>query len=119
LIKSREIKQNVQIACSDTPVAYHQIVREIAMQGVRAAQIIIQEPEKARVTMKYMDAVVHCNGYFSTLAKYHNEPILIDHFMFGDEFNRIQFNTVKRARAFAKYNMAFSGRRHVQAVTSM
>ena len=95
--------------CEKERKPYHQIVREIAMQGARAAQIIIQEPEKARETMKYMDAAVDCNGYFSVTAKYRNKPLLIDGFIFGNEFNEIQFNTTMRARAYAKYNMALSG----------
>jgi hypothetical protein len=95
--------------CEETPVPYHQIVREIAMQFGRAAQIVIQEPEKARKTMKYMDAAVDCNGYFRVWAKYNNEPILVDHYIFGDEFKDVQFNTAKRVRAFAEYNQALSG----------
>jgi len=59
--------------------------------------------------MKYMDAAVDCNGYFSVTAKYRNKPLLIDGFIFGNEFNEIQFNTTMRARAYAKYNMALSG----------
>ena len=51
----------VKRTCADKAVKYHQIVREIAMQGARAAQIIIQEPEKARETRKYIRAAVLCN----------------------------------------------------------
>ncbi len=96
--------------CEDKPVEYHQIVREIAMQGARTAQIIIQEPEKAKETVKYMHAAYNCNLYFKRTASRHNEPILIDHtILINKEFNAIQFNTVQRARAYAKYNFALSG----------
>ncbi len=95
--------------CEEKEVPYHQIVREIAMQGARAAQIIIQEPEKARETMKYMEAAVDCNIYFESYAGYENEPKLVDGFIFGDEFNEVQFNTTERVRAYAKYNMTLSG----------
>ena len=95
--------------CGDTPVPYHQIVREIAMQFGRAAQIIIQEPEKARETMKYMDAAVDCNGYFRVLAKGYGEPILVDHYIFNDDYKDVQFNTSQRVRAFAEHNHALSG----------
>jgi len=109
MLSGKEVKQKVNLTCSETPVAYHPIVRKIAMQYGRAAQIVIQEPEKALETMKYMDAAVDCNGYFSVSARHRNEPLLIEGFMFGDEFNTIQFNTAKRASAYAKYNMQLSG----------
>ncbi len=95
--------------CAKTPTPYHRIVREIAMQGAKAAQIIIQEPEKARETRKYFADAYLCASYFRTGADSHNEPILIDHYLFGDEFKAKQFNTVKRVRAFGKYNAALSG----------
>ena len=95
--------------CSDTPVPYHQIVREIAMQFARAAQIVIQVPEKARQTMKYMSDAVDCNVYFEDSAKDYGEPILVDHLIFNDEFNNIQFNTARRVKAYAEYNMVLGG----------
>ncbi len=97
--------------CEDKPVEYHQIVREIAMQGARAAQIIIQNPEKARETVEYVHAAMNCNFYFKYAAERHNEPLLIDHVVFTrKDFKSIQFNTVLRSRAFAKYNSSLSGR---------
>ena len=101
--------------CEEKEVPYHQIVREIAMQGARAAQIIIQEPEKARETMKYMDAAVDCASYFQMWAEFRNEPLLFDtkteqdYSIIGNEFDNIQFNTSTRVRAYAKYNTALSG----------
>lgn len=101
--------------CEDEAIPYHQIVREIAMQGARAAQIIIQEPERARETTKLMSAVIHCNTYFEKYANKFGEPILFDSSMEGDyaivgkRFEIIQFNTVIRARAYAKYNFTLSG----------
>ena len=95
--------------CEKERKPYHQIVREIAMQGARAAQIIIQEPEKARETMKYMDAAVNCASYFQMWANFRNEPILVDHYIFGNEFKEIQLNTVMRAKAFGRYNRVLGG----------
>ncbi len=95
--------------CEDKAVPYHQIVREIAMQGARAAQIVIQEPERARETVKFIHAAIDCNAYFKNLAKYNNEPILVDKMIIDDDFNAIQFNTTQRARAYGKYNFALSG----------
>ncbi len=99
----------VKRTCEDKAVPYHQIVREIAMQGARAAQIIIQEPEKARETVKYMHAALACNSYFQTWAKYNDEPLLINHYIMNKEFDAIQFNTAHRAKAYAKYNFSLSG----------
>jgi hypothetical protein len=101
--------------CEEKEVPYHQIVREIAMQGARAAQIIIQEPEKARETMKYLNAAADCASYFQLWAEFRNEPLLFDtkiekdYSIVGQEFDNIQFNTTMRTRAYAKYNMALSG----------
>ncbi len=95
--------------CEDKAVPYHQIVREIAMQGARAAQIIIQEPEKARETTHLMDAAQECNFYFQYDAKDNNESISLNNTVIGKKFDAIQFNTVQRARAYGKYNFALSG----------
>ena len=86
-----------------------EIDRAVAMQYARATQIIIQEPERGRETMHYFDAAVDCSTYFDSRAKYSDEPILIDHYIFGKEFKNIQFNTIKRVRAFGLYNSALSG----------
>ncbi len=105
-----KVIQAYEKVCEDEAIAYHQIVREIAMQGARTAQIIIQEPKRARETTKLMDAAQGCNTYFSNRAKSYNEPILLDHtILIDDEFNNIQFNTVQRARAYGRYNFALSG----------
>jgi hypothetical protein len=95
--------------CEDTPVPYHQIVREIAMQFGRAAQIVIQDPDRALETMQYMDNAVNCAAYFQYFARYRHEPILLEHYIFDTKFKTIEFNTVMRTRAFAEYNHALSG----------
>jgi len=109
LLQGRELSTNFKTTCSDSPVAYHPIIREIAMQFGRAAQIVIQEPENAASNVKYMHAAVDCNSYFEYFANYRNDPLLIDHTVFNEEFKSIQFNNVRRVRAFAEYNMALSG----------
>jgi hypothetical protein len=107
-----KVVQAYEEVCEDQPVKYHKIVSEIAMQGARAAQIIIQEPEKARDTRKYVSAAIQCEVYFSVYASDYNEtnfvPTSLDIFTSPD-FKSKQFNTVQRARAYAKYNMALSG----------
>jgi len=99
----------VKETCEDRTVPYHQIVREIAMQGARAAQIIIQEPEKARETTHLMDSAQDCNIYFELKAGDYNESISLEEMVIGKEFDNVQFNTVERVRAYAKYNFALSG----------
>mgnify|MGYP000480383795 FL=1 len=83
----------------------HKIVTEIGLQGARAAQIIIQEPEKARETMVYFDRAVDCEMYFELVSdtKFVDTPII------GKEFDEIQFNTALRARAYGLYNATLSG----------
>jgi hypothetical protein len=87
----------------------HPIVTLIGLQGAKAAQIIIQEPEKGRETREIFAKAYNCSFYFQFRAEFNGEPILIDHYIFGDEFKNKQFNTSQRARAFALYNAALSG----------
>jgi hypothetical protein len=83
------------------------------MQGARAAQIIIQEPEKARETTKYFDAAIDCDIYFSEIEHNYNEkkyPIVVNNlFKEAEGLIDIFFNTVMRARAYAKHNYYLSG----------
>ena len=88
---------------------HHKIVTAIGLQGAKAAQVIIQEPENARQTREVFAQAYHCSFYFEFYAGINNEPLLVDHPMFGNEFENIQFNTTKRARAYGRYNAALSG----------
>lgn len=83
----------------------HKIVTEVGLQGARAAQIIIQEPEKALETDVLFTKAVDCSLYF----QYDVNVPLINKFMWGDTFNKVQFNTAKRARAYDQYNATLSG----------
>jgi len=95
--------------CEENPVPYHPVVRAVAMQGARAVQIIIKEPEKARETKKFMDDAQFCSFYLSDLSKKTgNDNINLEN-IYSKEFKKIQFNTIKRARAFGKYNYYLSG----------
>ncbi len=98
--------------CEDHAVPYHPIVREIAMQAARAAQIIIQEPEKARETTKYVSAAINCEVYFGDGARFNNEPLLIPNqqeIFTSKDFKNIQFNTTRRVRAYGEHNYYLSG----------
>ena len=103
------IKGVIETTCEDKAIPYHPIVRAIAMQGARAAQIIIQEPEKARETMHLMDAAQECGFYFGVEAYSESEAVYMGEDFFGKAFDAIQFNTVMRARAYGRYNFALSG----------
>ncbi len=90
------------------PIPYHPVVRAVAMQGARAAQIIIQEPEKAKEM-----GIIFESAYFCSFAlRDHKDKSgreLYKDYIFGKEFKKIQFNTAQRAKAFAKYNYYLSG----------
>ncbi len=90
------------------PIPYHPVVREVAMQGARAAQIIIQEPEKAQETLPVWNAALFCSFALRDF-KDSQQRKLYTKYIFGDDFKKIQFNTVQRARAFGRFNFYLSG----------
>ena len=107
-LPSGQVIQFGKEVCEDNPVPYHPVVRAVAMQGARAAQIIIQEPEKARETTKIMDDALFCSFALRDFKDnlnyylYKSTPI-------NKSFEAIYFNTLQRARAYAKYNFNLSG----------
>ncbi|MDR1284894.1 MAG: hypothetical protein LBJ88_01690 [Campylobacteraceae bacterium] len=110
-----KIVRGFKDVCEDTVKPYHQIVREITMQYAKAYQIVIQKPEKAKKTIKYMDNALLCELYFLTDAKYLNEPTFRDknnNIYKYKELEDIQLNTVQRARAFRKYIFYLKGGRY-------
>ncbi|MDR2100260.1 MAG: hypothetical protein LBP40_05485 [Campylobacteraceae bacterium] len=89
---------------------HHRIVTEIGFQTARAAQIVIQDPSRAKETYPIEDAAQFCNSYFTRYASLFNEPILIDHTIItSTAFKTIQFNTEQRIRAYLAYDKALSG----------
>jgi hypothetical protein len=100
--------------CAKHPVPYHPVVRAVAMQGARAAQIIIQHPEKARETTKIFDDAIDCEIAIKHLKKrvYQNReyPAITQiSLKEGNGLISKLFNTAQRARAYAKYNHYLSG----------
>jgi len=91
--------------CEEHPIPYHPIVRAVAMQGARAAQIIIQEPERAKETREIFAKAYLC----SSVIEDFKDIKIVDKDILGKEFDKVQFNTTKRARAYAKYNYYLSG----------
>ncbi len=87
----------------------HPIVRQIALQAGRAAQMIIEEPKNAREKRIYLKSALDCNFYFKFYADIYDEPLLIDHIVFDKEFEIIQFNTPERVEAYLSYDAHLSG----------
>jgi len=107
-LPSGQVVQSAKEVCEETPVPYHPVVRAVAMQGARAAQIIIQEPEKARETREIFAKAYLCSMVVDDM-KDANGRKMYKEYMFGDKFKKIQFNTIQRARAFGEYNFNLSG----------
>lgn len=61
IIDGESIPNAIQV-CEENPIPYHPIVRAVAMQGARAAQIIIQEPEKAKETREIFAKAYLCSA---------------------------------------------------------
>ena len=108
VIDGETIPSAVQV-CEENPVPYHPVVRAVAMQGAKAAQIIIQEPEKARETTVYEDNAQDCEFYLDRISKENNDSSIGAQNFQIEEFNKVQYNTIQRARAYAKYNFYLSG----------
>ena len=107
-LPSGQVIQFGKEVCEDTPVPYHPVVRAVAMQGARAAQIIIQEPEKARETREVFAKAYLCSTVVNDMKDINGRKMYKE-YMFGDEFKKIQFNTIQRVRAFGEYNFNLSG----------
>jgi len=103
------IMPTVKKVCAKHPIPYHPVVRAVAMQGARAAQIIIQHPEKARETTKIFDDAQNCSWYLFDLSKKKNDSSIGVEDILIHEFDNMQYNTTLRARAYAKYNYYLSG----------
>jgi hypothetical protein len=109
-LSNENVVHGFKDVCEDKRVPYHQIVREVAMQYAKGAQVIIQEPEKARETRKYFKNAQYCEWYFKYDAKYNNETLVVpDKVDFYDELDNIQFNTIARAKAYSEYNFYLGG----------
>ncbi len=111
-LPSGQVIQFGKEVCEDNPVPYHPVVRAVAMQGARAAQIIIQEPEKARETREIFAKAYLCDSYIVQNKKITinaKEYKVLEKGVMRKEFDGIQFNTIQRARAYGKYNFNLSG----------
>jgi len=94
--------------CEETPVPYHPVVRASVMEIARQAQIIIQEPEKAKLTNVDFAKAYLCGSIVSDI-KDENNRRLSKKRLSDKDFDKIQFNTIKRVRAYGEYNFNLSG----------
>jgi hypothetical protein len=111
VIRGKTIPSAIEV-CEDNPVPYHPAVRAVAMQGARAAQIIIQEPEKARETREIFAKAYLCDSYITrkvTRKRNGKSEKVLNDVALGDDFDNIMFNTIERMRAYGNYNFQLSG----------
>jgi len=89
------------------------IEHAVFMQSARAYQIVIQEPEKALETMKYLDDVSDCESYWRMSkedAESEGEIFWLEEYKnYDKDMNPVQFNTADRFLAYKKYNQTLSG----------
>ncbi len=98
---------NAKEVCSK-PIPYHPVVREAVMEIAKQAQIIIQKPEDAVITDVNFTKAYGCALVIIDL-KDENGRKLSKSILLDKKFKAIQFNTVQRARAYAKFNYYLSG----------
>jgi len=86
------------------------IERGIFMQNARAYNIVIKDPSKALDTMKYNREAFGCEAYWKYHSTDNNENFSLDRYRsLSKEINQVQFNTIKRHIAYARYNGKLSG----------
>lgn len=87
----------------------HKIVTEIALQTARAFQFTLAHPMKVEEDRKKINASQNCNFYFEDFANLFGDPILIDHDILNEEFEKIQLNTPERVKVYLAYDAQLSG----------
>jgi len=89
----------------------HPIYVDIAMQAARGFKLVLETPERAKEIYFYATAYLDCKSYYSTYAKYFNEPILIKDDSGVEEYfrNKIYFNTLERKASYNQYDNVLSG----------
>jgi len=88
----------------------HPVHIDIAMQAGRAYKKVLETPERALEIMDYVDAPLDCQAYYSTYAKYFNEPILVHENIDSRYFrHKIYFNTQERMNVYLQYDTLLSG----------
>lgn len=89
----------------------HPIHIDIAMQAGRAWQKILEEPTKAKDTMKHMNAAVDCESYYSVCFEKEKDikSININNRINDKAFDNKVLNTKNRTDAYITYDTLLSG----------
>ncbi len=115
---SNGVRDDVERYLLDKYKDHHKIVSEIALQSGRAFQIVLENPENARETIKIWNAAKSCNRYFKDDADYYGDEILMNHKVVDYVFKELQLNTKERVRAYLEYNNNLSGGVYKLAISS-
>ncbi len=108
-VNNNDVRDDVERYLLQKYKDHHKIVSEIALQSARAFQIVLEHPENARETTKFMDAASSCNFYFKGSADSYGDPILINGYIMEYKYEELQLNTKDRIRAYLEYNHNLSG----------
>jgi len=103
------VRDDVEIYLLKKYKDHHKIVSEIALQSGRAFQIVLENSENARETVKSKRAALFCNIYFMKDADYYGDNILINDYITDYKYEELQLNTKDRIRAYLEYNHNLSG----------
>ncbi len=88
----------------------HPIYVDIAMQGARGWQKVLEDPTKAKEIHDEVSAPMYCEAYYKNDAKYFNEQLLIEEDINTKYFRQnIVFNTEERKNAYWQYDTLLSG----------
>jgi len=109
-VNNNGVRDDVEIWILNKYKEKHPIYIDVAMQVGRAWQKILEDPNKARETTRFMDAAQECEFYFTRHADRYGDPILIHEDISTDrEFDKIVLNTEIRENAYGQYEDLLSG----------
>jgi len=88
----------------------HPIHLDIAMQGARAWQKVLEDPTKAKEIHDEVSAPIYCEGYFTVCVNAESQNLYqLERITSSGKFVKIIFNTVERWNAYIQYDTLLSG----------
>jgi hypothetical protein len=87
----------------------HPIYIDIALQGGRAWQKVLEDPTKAKEIHDYVSAPIYCEGYYSVFASIFGSTNFVEEKIISKVFDLQVFNTQERKKAFRTYQTELSG----------
>ncbi len=105
------VRDDVERWIYETYKDKHPIYIDIAMQAARGYKLVLEHPERAKEIHAKATAYLDCQSYYTTYAKYFNEPVLIKRNSGIDEYFRksIYFDTHQRQDVYNEYDKLLSG----------